>query len=307
MHLKQTRVRSVQRVLAPLLPNTRFRVVVAAADLPEQKIADAGFSANPQPGDTILPAAVGTVTDYNANGRFVVRKDLPKEERYITTVEWTWEEWAGYNRTETRTEDRPVYKECYQRDFHPPPASELTIVGQNGQLLIVSEELTKTVDQEDHILHILNLFLELFGECEVRHADLQAIAPPNIRKVNWTLLPPGQYPWSRVRQHVTQMLEDKAPRFANPIHHRLEKLASCNPDEVYVGHGGFRSYVAYIFNAKGLAVLESVMLDNATYVFDRNWQQVSQMTKAQILQGNLHLDRVIHAANWNDRIDDLLQ
>ena len=34
-----------------------------------------------------LPMAVGTVTDYNASDRYVVRKDLPKEERYITTVE----------------------------------------------------------------------------------------------------------------------------------------------------------------------------------------------------------------------------
>ena len=307
MHLRQTRVRSVKRALAPLLPDTRFRVVVDSAALTAKKIRDAGFSENVQPGDTILPSAVGTVSEYNSNGRYVVRRDLPKEVRYITTIEWTWEEWDGPYSTVTRTQDKPVYKECYQRDFHPPPASELTIVDDNGQFLIVSEELTKTANQEGQIFHILNLFLELFGECEVRHADLRAITPPNIRKVHWTLLPSGQYPWSRVRQHVNQMLKDKAPRSANPIHHRLEKLASLNPDEVYVGHGGFRSYVAYIFNVKELAVLESVMLDNATYIFNQDWQQVSQMTKAQILQDNLHLDRIIHAANWTNRIDKLFQ
>ena len=307
MHINQTRVQSVLRVLAPLLPNTCFRVVMAIDNLPTGKLQEIGFSENPQPGDTILPATVGTITNYNANGRYVIRKDLPKEERYVTTVEWTWEQWAGRGRTETQTEDRPIYKECYQRDFHPPPSSELTIVDYNGQLLIVSEELTKTSDQEDLIRHILNLFLELFGECEVRHANLQSITPPNIRKVNWTLLPPGQYPWSKVQRHISQILENKAPRSANPIYHRLEKLASFNSDEVYVGHGGFRSYVAYVFNASGLAVLESVMLDNATYIFDRNWQQVSQMTKAQILQGNLHRDRIIHNANWSRRIDDLFQ
>ncbi len=125
--------------------------------------------------------------------------------------------------------------------------------------------------------------------------------------MNWTLLPSGQYPWSRVQQHVGRMLEDKAPRSAHPIQNRLQELASFDPDEVYVGEGGFRAYVAYIFNEKGLAVLESVMLDNATYVFDRDWQQVSQMTKAQILQSNLHRDRIIHAANWNDRIRELLE
>lgn len=307
MHIRQSRVRSVPRALGSLLSNTRFRVVVDVASLSMRKLADAGFSVNPQPADTVLPAAVGTISGYNANGRYVARKDLPKEERYITTVEWTWEEWAGRYDRVTRTEDRPVYRECYQRDFYPPPATELTVVDHDAQRLIVSEELIKTEDQEDRIRLILNLFLELFGECEVRHADLQALAPPNIRKVNWTLLPPGEYPWSRVQQHVTEILEDTAPRFANPIHRRLKTLASYNPDHVYVGHGGFRSYVAYIFNAKELAVLESVMLDNATYVFDRNWQEVSQMTKAQILQGNLHQERIVHATNWTARIDNLLR
>ena len=307
MHIRQKRVRSVQRALGPLLPDTRFRVVAAVASMPEGKLTAAGFSTNPPPGDTILPAAVGTVTDYNANGRYVVRKDLPKEERYITTVEWTWEEWAGPYDTTTRTEDRAVFRECYQRDFHPPPAAELTFVDHEEQLLVVAEELTNTAAQEDRIRHVLNVFLELFGECEIRHADLQAVTPPSIRKVNWTLLPPGQYPWSRVQQHVGRMLKDKAPRSAHPIQNRLQELASFDPDEVYVGEGGFRAYVAYIFNEKGLAILESVMLDNATYVFDRDWQQVSQMTKAQILQSNLHRDRIIHAANWNDRIRELLE
>lgn len=307
MLLRQTRVRSVQRALASLIPHARFRIVVSVAELSPQAISNAGFSEDQFTGDTILPTAVGTVSNYNANGRYVARKDLPKENRYVNTVEWTWEEWDGPYSTTTRTEDKPIYKECYQRDFHPPPAAELTILDNDGQLLIVSEELTKCAGQDTRILHILNLFLELFGECEVRHDNLQSITPANIRKVNWTLLPPGRYPWTRIQQHVTQLLEDRAPRYVNPIHRRLEKIASFKPDEVYVGHGGFRSYVAYVFPEKGLAVLESVMLDNATYVFDQNWQQISRMTKAEILQGDLHLDRIIHTANWTNRIENLLQ
>ena len=94
MYIKQTRVKSVRRMLGSLLPDTRFRAVVAVAALPAGKLTSAGLPEDLQPGDTMLPAAVGTVTDYNANGRYVVRKDMPKEERYVTTVEWTWEESA---------------------------------------------------------------------------------------------------------------------------------------------------------------------------------------------------------------------
>ena len=255
MRFRQKGVRSVRKALAPLIPEMRFRVVVAAADMPAKRMSAIGFSVKPQPGDTILPTPVGSVSKYNANGRYVIQKDLPKEYRYVTTVEWSWQQWNGPYDTVEQTEDKAIYKCCYQRKFHEPPSSELTIVHHNAQFLIVSEELAKTADQEGRISHVLNLFLELFGEYEIRHINLQTITPPNIRKVNWTLLPPGLYPWSRVRQHVAQMLEETTHRHANPIYRRLEKIASFNPDEVYVGQGGFRSYVAYIFRSKALAVL----------------------------------------------------
>lgn len=306
MRSRQKQIRSVQKALAPLIPETRFRVVVAVAGVPARRICAAGFSAKPQPGDTILPTPVGSISKYNANGRYVVRKDLPKEYRYVMTIEWTWQQWNGPHSTVEQTEDRAIYKYCYQREFLEPPSSELLIADHNGQLLIISEELRKTLSETDRVRHVLNLFLELFGEYEIRHAGLQSIVPPNIHKVNWKLLPPGQYPWSRVRQHVTQVLENATPRYANPIYRRLEKIASFNPEEVYVGQGGFRSYVAYIFRSKTLAVLESVMLDNATYVFGQDWHEVSQMTKAEIIRGDLHLDRIIHAKNWAFRIDELL-
>ncbi len=130
---------------------------------------------------------------------------------------------------------------------------------------------------------------------------------PTIRNANWSLLPPGQYPWSQIHQRVTRILESGDPLASAPVLSRLETLASFGPDEIYIGERGFRAYVAYIFRTRGLAVLESAMLDNATYVFDLDWHRVSQMTKAEILEGNLHRDRIIHTRTWQDRIKRLLQ
>ncbi len=130
---------------------------------------------------------------------------------------------------------------------------------------------------------------------------------PAIRNVNWSLLPSGRYPWSQVRQHVAETLESRDPDASAPVLSRHEILAAFGPDEVYIGERGFRAYVAYIFSIRGLAVLESAMLDNATYVFDLDWHRVSQMTKAEILEGNLHRDRFIHTRTWQDRINRLLQ
>ena len=307
MYLKQKSIRSLKKVLGPLVPRTRFRVVAQVEDLSADALTRAGFDAHPQAGDTILPSVVGSTTRFNAEGREVVRKDLPKEERYITTVEWSWEEWAGRGSTETRTEDRAIFRPCYPRDFIEPPAAEISIVEHGGAQLVVSEELVNESAQEERIQHIINVFLELFGECEIRHANLQTLTPPNTRKVNWALLPPGQYPWSRVRGHVERILDDKDPRYANPVYRRLETIAAYNPDEVYVGHGGFRTYVAYVFRAKKIAILESVMLNNATYVFGQDWQRLSQMTKAEILRNDLQLDRIIHTNYWAGRISKILK
>ena len=285
----------------------RFRITVDADALSTEKLGDCGFALKPQSGDTILPTPMGPVSHRNAHGHYVVRKDLPKEYRYVRTIEWSWQEFNGpYDRVE-RTDDKDIYQRCYPRDFYPPPSSELTIMELSGQLLIVSEELINFSANEKRILHIINLFLELFGECDIRYADLQTITPVEIRKVNWIFLPPGQYPWSRVRQHVNQVLGNKSPSSANPILHRFDKLDSLKPATIYVGRGGFRYYVAYIFERKGLAVLESVMLNNATYVFDQDWERLSQMTKAEILQANLQYDRIIHTKNWYDRIEVLLR
>ena len=131
--------------------------------------------------------------------------------------------------------------------------------------------------------------------------------PPAIRNANWSLLPPGRYPWKQVRRHVTETLETRDPEASAPVLFRHETLASFAPDEIWIGERGFRSYVAYIFRTRGLAVLESAMLDNATYVFDLDWRRVSQMTKVEILEGNLHRHRIIHTRTWRDRIDRLLQ
>jgi hypothetical protein len=271
------------------------------------RLSQVGFSANPQPGDTILPDDCGPISKFNAHGRHVPQKDQAKVRTYVTTIMWTWEQWAGRGQTETKSGLRDVYRMCYPTVFDPPPAAEITIVDENGSLLIVTEEIVYSNASEQRILHLANLMLELFGECEVRHANLQRILPPAIRRVNWQMLPPGQQPFPVVQQHVQSVIGNLSARYSAPILGRMQVLVAHNPDEIYFGQGGYRTYVAYIFRAKGLAVLESIMTDNATYVFGQNWQQVSQLTKAQVLTGGLHQARIVHNRNWQNQIQALLR
>lgn len=54
-------------------------------------------------------------------------------------------------------------------------------------------------------------------------------------------------------------------------------------------------------------VLESVYPNNVTYVFGKNWEELSKLTKAEILNGNLQDVRIIHNNNWQQEIRNMLE
>lgn len=109
-----------------------------------------------------------------------------------------------------------------------------------------------------------------------------------------------------MQKYVKTIVKDKHHKYSNVILNRQESLSRYEPDEIYVGNGGFRSYVAYIFKAKKLVVLESIQTDNATYIFGENWEQVSKLTKAEILKKSLQKDRLIHSKGWEIRLQTII-
>ena len=74
-----------------------------------------------------------------------------------------------------------------------------------------------------------------------------------------------------------------------------------------IGKGGFGGYFVFGFPKLDIFILESIYLGNATYVFGDDWQRLSQLTKADILNGQLHKERVIHRSGWKERIQQLLE
>lgn len=303
MIIRKKRLRSVDPALKRLIPNTEFRIVVSLAQITDAQLKKCGAPAQMLPGDTFLPSGIGPVSRFNANGKFEAMTDKPKESRYITTIEWTWTEWHGRDEVE-RSSMRDIYKDCYPRKEIPAPAYELTYMESDKERLLISGVLTKKPTNAELNLHVINLFLELFGECEIRHADLKALLPPHVRRVNWAILPPGAHPWSRVEGHVKRALHDIDARYRNPVIFRQAKLAGHAPDEVYCGVGGFSDYLAYVFKKQKITVLESLELGNATYVFGLDWMKLSQMSKAEIISGKHHIDRIIHVRTWEKKLGD---
>ncbi|MGE3147785.1 MAG: hypothetical protein AB7K04_01840 [Pseudorhodoplanes sp.] len=307
MRIDKHSIHNVDRYLAAVPAGASFRIAVAITTDLALRLERAGFPPTPQAGATILPATIGPVSRFNAEGGWNVRRDLPKESRYVRTVWWRWRQWAGRHRYEDHEDTRDIYRDCYPRERIDPPSAELTWIERDSRSYVVSEVLTHIPENAARARHVINLFLELFGTCEVLLADLARLPDLAIRKVNWRMLPPGEYPWERLAEHIRGVMKGASADALRVIEDRQTTIKAHGPDEMYVGEGGFSDYIAYRFRPRGLTVMESVRRDNAIYVFGDEWERVSRLTKAQVLSSRHHKARVIHAKGWKARLAELLK
>ena len=79
------------------------------------------------------------------------------------------------------------------------------------------------------------------------------------------------------------------------------------PDFVAIGQAGFDGYLVFGFAQYGLYVLESRMLDNATYILGTDWETVSRLTKADIINNQLSVARLVHDRGWPEKLDQTLR
>lgn len=305
MEIRKCRILNIENYLSSVPAHGQFRVVTDITDNPGPQLQKAGFAEDVEEGASILPALRGQVSRFNAEGKWRVFRDRPKEIRYIRTIFWRWRQWAGRDSYEEHEEFRDIYRECYPRELEPPPGIEITFMRVGDRLLVVSPVLINTDDGHELLKHAINLFLELFGYCTLVTTDI-ARYEPVTRTVNWRMLPPGQYPWERLHGHIEHLLARTSAGTALFIKDRTEALHSYGPDAIHVGAGGYSDYLAYEFHSRGLVVLESIRRDNALYVFGQEWEPFARLSKAEVLSNHHHLTRIVHLSGWKERLRALM-
>ncbi len=74
-----------------------------------------------------------------------------------------------------------------------------------------------------------------------------------------------------------------------------------------VGSGGFGGYFAYIYPERDIVMVESPDYGNATYVLPySNWEELSQLTKGEVVEGRLCKMRIPHDEYWAYRVQQLM-
>lgn len=306
MLIRKKRIRTINSNVRGVRRGDNAVVALRNLDRFANELTRAGFSPRLEVGETILPAAVGPISSFNAEGKYEVHKDQPKETAY-RLGEWKWQEFRGRYDTVERSKIVEIPYERYPRTFIDPPSVELAIAqGVDGQKLLRSDAHNFVETNDQNLIHIVNLFLELFGECEFLHENLAPVAPARLIRLNWEVLPQGRMPWARLQQHLRPVIDRQPQGNRAVIDKRHATISAYDPEFVAVGQGGFDGYVIFGFPAKRLFILESTQINNATYVLDSDWVELSCMTKAELLNNGLHRERIIHRESWFSEMSRVL-
>ncbi|MBD2115174.1 MULTISPECIES: hypothetical protein [Cyanophyceae] len=282
-------------------------LVVPVSEVSPERREQIGFSNTPQIGQRVLPAALGPISRLNAEGSFIRHRDQPKETCYRQR-EWQYTELHGKDKVEaTKIVDVPYQQ--YPRTLIPPPGVELIVTAlPDGVLAFATESIVPLkLDNPDELRHAINLMLELFRFCDVLGKNLLPAGVVPVTSLNWQILPPGRMPWATLQPHIQPVIDRQKPGNRPVVAHRLALIHSYSPEFAAVGHGGFSGYVIFGFPARDIYICECAFYENATYVFRSRWEELSRLTKAEILNDNRHLARFIHRPNWKGLIRTLFK
>jgi len=90
-------------------------------------------------------------------------------------------DWSG--ESHSRTVDVPYQRN--PREFIPPLSEELQIIkNADGAKVVASRLFVNDETSAKRIFHVINLFLEIFGECEILKKDLIPVVPTIIKRLN---------------------------------------------------------------------------------------------------------------------------
>lgn len=294
-------LRNMSRIIIEARGATDLMFVVRRDTISEGRQSTLGLNHLGQEGDSILPSAVGRVSEYNARGREVKLKNLPLVKKSIPQYR-SWLDWHGYPHSGIQIHSRDVY----QVEFQPPPSEELSLRVIDGEQYIATNPIDITGNQAA-IIHLANLMLECLEAFEIFDRVQRRIANVPVRQLHWELLPQGRYPWNATSDIVAPYLTSLNPSEKGVIEHRMREITSYEPDFLATGRGGYQGYFVYGFTDRELFFLESVYLNNATYVFGNDWETLSGLSKAEIINGGHEHERIIHDNLWEYRVRGLMR
>ena len=268
--LQKRSIRNLQRHLVDIDANEKFYAYVQVDHINPKRLSLYGLSSFMTEGNRVCPWPIGPKTRYNLWGKDIPLKNQAKIQKYRHAV---ITDWHG------NEHDVDIQYWGYRYEHLSAPNVELTVIKRNGQFAIVSPLMIN----DDSLLnvHIVNLFLEVFGECDFLHEDLSdTIKKLPIERVNWEILPEGKLPWETVVSGLGISQSKAKSKLAEK--YRFEHLDKHMPAKVYQGMNGFHGYLVFDFPKAGVVIMENMLYGNATYVIEKNWKKFQSSLRRRL-------------------------
>ncbi len=295
MIIHRKRVISPQRYLFTLRPGDRFYIATSLLDEDYARLLQYGIKND---GNAYIPVPMRSATRRNADGKWILRRDLPKEEREFVRA-FHIVDWHGNDRYGTCVQHRM----CYCRELLPPTSFAFLVEGN----VLYSPLLCNTTETMEDVQVAMNVVLEMLGRCEIRNEERAPVLPPvKQNTVPWEILRPGTKLDDTVGEYVAKTVKHKPKAQQVAIINRHECLQQQEPEFCVIGTQNFFGYVVYGFPRINLFVFECNELNNATYAFSGDWEHASKLTKMEVLAGGLQEARIYHTEQWEDSIRQLI-
>lgn len=259
-------------------------------------------------GEVYPVAEKGRYSKRNRDGYFTTRKDLPKISKTFYCGERPI--FGDYSKG---TFSLNVTKLVYQKDFTPPAdltmSLELikTYPSNNEENYVFKLSVNNILDKRRDSFYIDLLFCANILQENIFQSDVfesQANSAEYLRtlRIGWELLPFGDADLldSIFGGSSGGRLTDGQK---TTIQERYNYLESLGPIAWIKGVSGMRRYFGAKF-ADNLVVLENMDYGNAIYIMFDNWEQLSQLSRTELLQrSNKDFERIKHnGTGWRTKL-----
>ena len=248
--------------------------------------------------ETIYPEKLsGIYARRNRNGIVWILKDLPK-----ITKTYSFE---SPNFGDPDKDYHTTYwsRKVYQRRLEPPRDWDLalTIISQDEKNVRIKMAINTILDREHpdfrkDLFFAVNLLQEQCRDSHVFDAAVTDEELARVTTVGWEIFPPGTL--DRTISEITRRLRNPTSERQYEIQKRTNVFNRFHPTEYILGRGMNSRYFGAKFG-EDIVVFENMDYGNALYILFDNWQEISQMSRVDILKRHERdFIRIIHKDGW---------
>ena len=298
MKIKQTKIRNINKVIGNIKLKQDFVIGVEMSSDIKDILKEKFYLDELVIGTELFPSPlIGIMSRRNSIGEYIPQKDKEQEIAY-RALDWHLKDWGGYDHYGTNY----VPYQRYPRKFIQPKELKL-LVTESGQdkIIIINNSYKNIKSNYEEIKFATNLILEIFGEAKTFIIDEnnEIIDIHKIESIHWEILPKGEKVWETCGNSNYKIVSKSKIKMFNK---RFELIKRYNPNSIKQGTGGYTGYLVFEFKNKNIYIFDSIIYGNATYIFEGEWENVSKLTKKEIISNDLQKDRIIHNDNWEKGI-----